>query len=171
MSIAFDGGALFDALAHAQIRFVVIGGFAVIAHGVVRTTEQLDICPDPAPDNLDRLARLLADLEAESIGAGELAADELPYDPTRPEHLRAGGNFRVVTRHGALDIMQWVAGVEEEHAYPRLVRDAIVREFRGADVAVASLESLRAMKRAGGRPRDLEDLRRLDLAHGEAAGE
>lgn len=171
MSVGFDGAALFDALARARVRFVVIGGFAVIAHGVVRTTEDLDICPDPAPDNLDRLARLLADLGAEAIGADEFAAEELPYDPTRPEHLQAGGNFRVVTRHGALDIMQWVSGVDEQHAYPRLVRDAIVREFRGADVAVASLESLRAMKRAAGRPQDLEDLRRLDLAHAERTGE
>jgi hypothetical protein len=59
VSSGFDGGALFDALARAGVRFVVIGGFAVIAHGVIRTTEDLDICPDPDPENLRRLAALL----------------------------------------------------------------------------------------------------------------
>lgn len=165
MSAGFDGGALFDALARARIRYVVIGGFAVIAHGVIRTTEDLDICPDPDPDNLRRLAALLVELGAENVGSDEFVADELPYDPTRPEHLQGGENFRVVTRHGPLDLMQWIPGIEDEPAYATLMRDAIIRRFRGADVAVASLDSLRTMKRAAARAQDLEDLRRLALAH------
>jgi len=165
MTPPFDGGALFDALARHRVRYVVIGGFAVIAHGAIRTTEDLDICPDPDPENLRRLAALLVEADAEQMGADEFTGDELPYDPTRPEHLEAGGNFRVMTRYGPLDVMQWIPGIEDEPAFPRLVADAVAAEFRGAEVLVASLAVLQTMKRAAGRPQDIEDLRRLDIAH------
>jgi hypothetical protein len=165
MSDGFDGGALFDALAKHRVRYVVIGGFAVIAHGVLRTTADLDICPDPEPENLKRLAAMLGELDARQVGADEFAGGELAYDPTRPEHLQGGGNFRVTTRLGALDVMQWVPGIDDEQAFERLARDAMVAEFRGAEVRVASLDAVRAMKRAAGREQDLEDLRRLDVAH------
>jgi hypothetical protein len=167
MTIPFDGAALFDALARHRVRYVVIGGFAVIAHGVIRTTEDLDICPDPDPENLGRLAALLAESGAEQLGAGEFEHDELPYDPTHPEHLQRGGNFRVMTQHGPLDVMEWVPGIEDEHAFARLAARAVSAEFRGAQVLVASFEDLQTMKRAAGRQQDLEDLRRLELAHGE----
>lgn len=163
----FDGGALFDALAQHRVRYVVIGGFAVIAHGVIRTTEDLDICPDPDPENLARLATLLAETGAEQLGAGEFAGHELPYDPTCPEDLQRGGNFRVMTQHGPLDVMQWVSGIEEEHAFARLVKSAVAADFRGAPVLVASFDDLQTMKRAAGREQDLEDLRRLELARGD----
>jgi hypothetical protein len=165
MSDGFDGGALFDALARHRVRYVVIGGFAGVVHRVLRATEVLEICPDADPENLERLAAMLAELDARQVGADEFADGELAYDPTRPEHLRAGGNFRVTTDVGALDVMQWVPGIDDEHAFARLSRDAVVAEFRGAEVRVASLGAVREMKRAAGREQDLEDLRRLDLGH------
>jgi hypothetical protein len=49
-------------LVEADIRFVVIGGLALGSWCVIRGTKDCDIVPDPAPENLDRLARLVADL-------------------------------------------------------------------------------------------------------------
>ena len=51
-------------LAKAEIRFVVIGGLAMRAQGSTRLTEDLDICYDPEPENVQRLASLLADWHA-----------------------------------------------------------------------------------------------------------
>jgi hypothetical protein len=53
----FEPDELLLALTRAQIGFIVIGGVAVGVHGFVRATKNLDIVPDPSPENLARLAR------------------------------------------------------------------------------------------------------------------
>ena len=50
MTAPLDAAELFRRLADARIQYVVIGGFAVIAHGVIRATKDLDVCPTPARD-------------------------------------------------------------------------------------------------------------------------
>ena len=57
--------------------------------------------------------------------------------------------------------MQWVAGIDEDPAYPALAREAITVHFRGGALLVCGLEHLLAMKRAAGREQDLQDLREL----------
>lgn len=58
---AFD--QLLRRLAEADVRFVLIGGLALNAWGVVRGTKDVDIVADPDPENLRQLAEL-----AEAIG-------------------------------------------------------------------------------------------------------
>ena len=109
----FQADELLLALREAHVRFVVIGGIAVGVHGYVRATKDLDIVPDPEPENVTRLSSLLRELDAEHVGVGDFAAEEFPYDPIDPEQLALGANFRLETRLGPLDIMQWVAGIDE----------------------------------------------------------
>jgi hypothetical protein len=78
--------------------------------------------------------------------------------------LSAGANFRLETRLGDLDIMQWVAGVESDPAYAALDGAAIEGELAGIPLRVCGRDHLIAMKRAAGRPRDLDDLQRLGAA-------
>ena len=163
----FDGAALLSTLSGRGVNHVVVGGFAVIAHGVLRTTRDLDICPDPERGNLERLATLLDEADATQVGVGEgFDADEMPLDPRRVEDLAQGGNFRLRTNYGSLDIMQWLAGIDADHAYPTLAADAVEGIVAGIEIRVASLGNLRRMKQAAGRPQDLEDLRQLEQAHG-----
>ena len=75
-------------------------GIAVGVHGYVRATKDLDIVPDPAFENLTRLASLLREIDAEQVGVGEFSPDEFPYDPTDPEQLAHGANFRLQTHLG-----------------------------------------------------------------------
>jgi len=162
-----DSEALLRHLAARQLNHVVIGGVAVNGHGVIRATKDLDICPDPAPENLARLAEILRDLDAAQVGMEDFTTEEMPFDPTNVDDLAQGGNFRLTTRLGDLDVMQWLAGIDGDLAFPILAADVVIVELPGIEVPICSLHHLRAMKRAAGRPQDLKDLADLAVAHGD----
>ncbi len=121
----FDPYELIGALAGAGVDYVVIGGFAVGAHGFPRATKDLDIVPAPDAENLRRLAGVLRDLGAVNYGTGDFDRNEFPFDPFDPRELKEGGNFLLLTHAGRLDVMQWVPGIEADHAYGVLDADAI----------------------------------------------
>jgi hypothetical protein len=150
----FDLRALLRALSRREVRFVVIGGVAVGAHGYVRGTEDLDLVPDPDPDNLKRLTRALAELESTLP-----TVEERPFDPaTDAGVIRRGGNVTAMTRFGELDVVQHARGVP---SYSQLEKDAVDSELLGVPVRVCSLTRLREMKEAQGREQDRADLANL----------
>lgn len=143
------------------IEHIIVGGWAVAAHGFVRPTKDLDIVPRPSEENLGKLAKMLGDLNARVLNTGDFKSEELPADPTRTEDLAIGGNFCVLTDIGRLDVMQWLSGVDFDDLYDELADEAVEGNLDGMSVRVCGLDHLRAMKRAAGRPQDLEDLRQL----------
>lgn len=162
-------GELLRQLRSAGVKHVLIGGLAVNAHGVIRSTKDVDICPSPDPENLTRLADLLRRLGVRQLGVGDdgFAPNELPFDPTRAEDLAEGGNFRLETPLGILDVMQWIPGIDADHAFATLEADARIANAFGIEIHVCSLAALRLMKRTAARPQDLQDLANLDTAHPE----
>jgi hypothetical protein len=166
VSERLDPAALLRLLREAEVDYVVIGGLAVIAHGVQRFTKDVDVCPSPERDSIERLARVLTEIEATQLGLGDFAHDEFPFDPRNPSELAEGGNFRLATRLGILDLMQWIPGIEAEHAYPVLHAEAATVRVFGTEIRICSLEHLRAMKRAADRPQDRLDLEQLAIARG-----
>jgi hypothetical protein len=142
-----------------NVDFVVIGGFALAPHGYVRATKDVDIVPDPDPENLDRLARALREMDAKP-DLGELGADELGI-PLDEAGLRLGGNWVLSTRFGRLDVMQDVPGLR---GYDHLRAGAV----RVHDVLYAGYDELISMKAASGRDEDLRDIGALEAARREA---
>ena len=112
--------------------------------------------PDPAPENLQRLASLLSDLNASVLGMEEFAEEEVVQPDAAG--LEMGGNFVLVTNHGRLDIMQLI-GPDLE--YVDLESAAVEDEVFGHRVRFCGFDHLVAMKEAAGRPEDEVDLRRL----------
>lgn len=151
-----DVEGLLAALEEAEVRFVVIGGFAVGAHGYPRATKDLDIVPDPEPENLKRLAAALSDLNASVLGMEEFAEEEVVQPDAAG--LEMGGNFVLATSRGRLDIMQLV-GPDLE--YVDLDSSAVEDEVFGHHVRFCSFDHLVAMKEAAARPEDMIDLQRL----------
>jgi hypothetical protein len=148
-----DLRALLDSLHEHGVSFVVIGGVAVGAHGYVRATADLDLVPDPSPDNLRRLGNGLVSLEATLPAAGGR-----PFTPARDSpSLGQAQSISLDTRHGPLDL-QRVPGVP---GYHDLERDAVTSDLLGVPVRVCSLEHLRRMKETRGEAQDLADLERL----------
>lgn len=156
MTEELDAAGLLGALSDHGVEFVVIGGFAVIAHGYVRATKDLDVVPDPDPDNLARLADALSTLNARVRGMEEFDESELPQ-PDR-EGLALGGNFVLDTDGGRLDILQ---AVEPGLTYDELSRDAVTVEALGRQIRVCGYRDLVAMKTAADRDEDRLDLKRL----------
>lgn len=155
---SFD--ALLARLTDAEVRFVLVGGLALGAWGVVRGTKDCDIVPDPAPDNLDRLAAASAELG----GHVHLEESLLGSERSIAALLHEGERAMISTRLGDLDVVQGLEGVPP---YAELRADAIDVELAGVGVAICALEHLRRMKREAGRPRDLVDLEDLDAAQPE----
>jgi len=147
-------GRILNDLNEAGVRYVLIGGIALIRHGVVRATRDVDAVFDPAAENVARVRSLIARWEATRPDGSDVDLDALSGD--RSIHL--------ATPHGDLDLVsEQVAGVE----FPQLHARADVRRVDGVEAPICSLEDLVRMKRAVGRERDLADLADLEAGHGE----
>ena len=157
-----DAESLFTTLVEAEVRFIVIGGFAVSAHGYLRGTKDLDIVPDPDPENLGRLARALSQLDAKVMGMEEFADEEVVQPDVAG--LAMGGNFVLTTDYGRLDILQLVS---PDFEYGDLDAAAIEDVVLGHRMRFCGYEDLIKMKQAAGRLEDELDLKRLRSARGE----
>jgi predicted nucleotidyltransferase len=155
---AFD--ELLRRLSEARVEFVVVGGLALGAWGVVRGTKDVDIVPSPDPANLDRLAEVAVEAHGH-VQAGEAL---LGSQPSIAAQLRAGEQVAIECDLGRLDVVQGLDGVP---AYEELRSRAVETEVLGVTVAVCSFEDLRQMKRAAGRGQDLVDLESLDAIEKE----
>lgn len=152
---AFD--ELLRRLVAAEAQFVVVGGLAVGAWGVVRGTKDVDIVVAPEPENLRRIAEV-----AVAVGGHVQQGEALLGTPISiASALVGGGQVPIETELGRLDVVQGLDGVPP---YEELRARAVEAEILGVPVAVCSIEDLKAMKRAAGRTRDLADLEDLDAS-------
>lgn len=147
--------ALLVSLVSANVRFVVIGGYAVAAHGYERATRDVDIVFATDLGNCERFATLLRELDAR-VRVADLPA---PRGEITPEWLSRGGHFVFSTVHGLLDALSWIAGFDYDTLDSRALTVSLAD---GTELRVCNYEDLVAMKRLGNRPRDLEDLRELE---------
>jgi predicted nucleotidyltransferase len=152
-------------LVDGGVEFLLIGGIAVSYHGHVRATKDVDVVPDPTPENLERLAGVLRGLEAQVEGADDFEESELP-NPFDPGALELGGNWVLLTRLGRLDIMQWIG---DNPLWQQLSPGAIEDQIADLPVKIVSFEDLVRLKELAGRPEDLADLQKLREAR-EAEG-
>jgi len=157
-----DPARIFRVLNDHEVDYVLIGGWAVISHGRVRLTNDVDFVVARDERNLGGLERALAELHAELWGVD---AHLLGINLTA-EQLGAAGNLTLTTDAGGVDVFNEVPGGVP---YADLRRRSIEGRVRGVPVRVAGREDMIRMKRAAGREIDLEDL--AVLTEGERAFE
>jgi hypothetical protein len=154
----FEPQVVIAALNEADVRFVIVGGLAVAAHGVVRATHDLDLVPDPDLSNVATLAACLTELGGTHPIEGALTGDNL----ARPAAIT------IRTRHGDVQVLNRMPAIPP---WRQLYAERVtVKLPDGPRAPICSLAHLRAMKRAAGRARDQVDLAELDAVHRDEPG-
>ncbi len=137
---------LLSAFNAAEVRYLVVGAYAVGVHGHPRGTKDLDLWIEASAENATRVMGALR-----SFGAplGDLEARDFETP---------GTGFMMGTPPRRIDVLTHIDGVRFEAVAPR----AIEASFDGVPAKVIGLEDLLINKRASGRLQDLADIRALE---------
>jgi predicted nucleotidyltransferase len=149
-----DIESLLRTLARNRVEFIIVGGAAATAHGSARLTEDLDIVYRRTPENIAALTSCLAPYKPYLRGA----PPGLPFQWDAGT-LTRGLNFTLVTDLGPLDLLGEITGGGR---YEDLLPHTISLKLFGVSCRCLGLRRLIEVKRAAGRPRDLEAVAELE---------
>jgi len=141
-------------LVDAGVDFVLIGGWAAILSGSVRTTRDLDLCYARTPENHRRLAAALSPFRPRPR---EFPA-ELPF-VWDGATLNNGTLFTLSTTLGSIDLLAEVSGLG---SFDQVKASAKLVQAFDRSVWTLDLRGLIRSKRAAGRPKDLQALPELE---------
>jgi acyl carrier protein phosphodiesterase len=151
--MAQNDQALLSRLKDSGLEFVVIGGVCVVYHGAPLATFDLDVCCRFGEENVRRIESAVRDLHP----IHRLTANQLPLETTRSS-FGVLKNLYLQTDLGKLDCLSEVAGVGDFEA----VREqSVIADFSYGQFRFLNLEALIASKKAVGRDRDMDAVRRL----------
>jgi predicted nucleotidyltransferase len=148
-----DFNALLRLLTENEVEFIIVGGAAATAHGSARLTLDLDVVYKRSSENIARVVNALRPLKPYLRGAPA----GLPFDWSI-ETIAKGLNFTLITTLGALDLLGEIVG---GGGYEQLFTETIEVEIAGVNCLCLNLEGLIKVKRAAGRPKDLETIAEL----------
>ena len=141
-----DFKELLESLNRHDVRYLVVGGYAVGFHGWSRTTNDIDIVTAGDPENATRIVAALTD-----FGFGETGLSVEMF--TRPKSLVTLGVEPV-----AIDILNYLRGVDLNKAF----ENAKIVQVEDIEVKVVSYQDLLANKRAVDRLQDKIDIEKLE---------
>ena len=138
---------MLHALSDEKVRFMLVGAYALAAHGYPRATMDIDIWVMPSPQNADAVLRALR-----RFGA--------PLHNLTKEDLQIDGTiFQIGVAPRRIDIITTASGLQFEPTY----RDSIPVNIEGIEVRIPSIDDLILNKRATGRTKDLADAEALEF--------
>jgi hypothetical protein len=129
-----------------DVRYLVVGGYAVAFHGYPRYTKDLDIWIELSPENALNVLKALGEFGFGSLGLKAedfLETDQivqLGYPPNR------------------IDILTTLKGIHFENCF----KERVAVDIQGLKINFIDLENLKRNKRATGRPQDLADAENLE---------
>ena len=150
---------LLGSLHDAGVEFILVGGVAAVAHGSARLTQDIDVSYARSEANLRRIVAALLPHEPYLRGA----PPGLPFEWS-VETLRSGLNFTLTTRVGDIDLLGEIVG---GGTYEDLVDHCITVSIFGRETRLLELPWLIRVKRAAGRPKDLELIAELEALREE----
>ncbi|HVF78019.1 MAG TPA: hypothetical protein VNA28_06960, partial [Solirubrobacteraceae bacterium] len=136
--VPLDAARILQTLFEHEVSYTLIGGLAVQAHGHTRTTQDVDLVPDPDQENLGRLADALHELGARR------AAETRAWPRSRLRRGLADADvLSLDTDVGGVDVHMRPPGAAP---YGDLRARALVLDVAGISVAIAGRDDLIAMK-------------------------
>lgn len=151
---------VFRALDDAGVRYVVVGGVAVVLRGHARLTVDVDLVLDLAHDNALRAVDALLGcglMPRLPVDAHEFADEATRRDWIENRNLMVFSFFDPTDQLRVIDVF-----AESPLPFEELFADAESIQLEDGRVRVASVRHLIQMKRAAGRPKDLEDIAALE---------
>ena len=141
-----DFKEFFQLLNENEVRYLIIGGYAVAYHGYPRYTKDIDIWIWIHPDNAEKVVKTLRDFGFDSLG---LQASDF---------LEADTIIQLGQAPNRIDLMMGIPGVDFETCCQTRVQE----EIAGVRLAFIDLENLKKAKKASGRTQDLADIENLN---------
>ena len=128
-----------------NVRYLVVGGYAVAFHGHPRYTKDIDIWLERTSENA---ARLLAALDAFGFGSLGLKGEDF---------LQPGYTIQLGYPPNRIDLLTSLSELDFSTCYDAKIED----EIEGMLMYFIDIEHLKVSKRASGRPQDLADIDNL----------
>lgn len=132
-------------LIEAEVEFVLVGGFAALAHGAMRSTRDVDICCRFSNANLMRIQKAFADLHPVHF-----PRTDLPLQLT-PELCSRLKNLYLKTDLGRVDCLGEILGIGD---FDEVVKHSIELELPAGECRVMDIDALIRAKEAMNRDHD-----------------
>jgi len=142
MALSRDLKEFLSLLVEHEVKFMLVGAYAVAVHGYARNTEDIDFWIDRDEANAVRVLNVLSEFGFGDIGF--TSADLL--DPKAVLQMGRAPN--------RIDLLTFLTGVDFASCYA----NRFECEFEGLPIAVIGLDDLLRNKRATARPKDLIDV-------------
>lgn len=137
---------MLHALSEEKVRFLLVGAYALAAHGYPRATMDIDIWVMPSPQNADAVLRAL-----HRFGA--------PLHNLSKEDLQKDGTiFQIGVAPRRIDIITSASGLQFENTYEK----SLSLNIEGIELHIPSIDDLIRNKRAVGRTKDMADVEALE---------
>jgi len=152
-----DYSDILRAFVEAKVDFTIIGGFAVLAHGVVRVTMDLDLAISMKKEDLQKSWRVLKSLNffpRQPIVEATFTNPQELLDLARNKNMKAVSFYHQSQSYLIVDLL-----FEKEFIFKDSERTAM--EIFGVKCNIASVDKLISLKSLAGREKDLEDIREL----------
>ncbi len=151
---------IFRTLERSNIRYAVAGGVALVLHGVVRFTADLDLIVDLEQENLKRFITVMNELGYR------------PRNPVRAEGLLDPATREQWRREKGMEVFSFVdpaqpmslvdVFIEEKIPFQEIIKEIVRVTAKGITIPVVSLHHLKRLKKAAGRPQDLADIEAIE---------
>lgn len=150
---------IYQLLVASGIEFILVGGGAANLLGSARFTLDVDVVYRRETENMRKIVAALAPFHPYLRGA----PPGLPFELDL-RTMRLGLNFTFTTDLGSIDFLGEIAG---GGSYDELLPDSTAKELYGVSLRCVNVEKLIELKRAAGRPKDLEIIAELEVIRQE----
>lgn len=157
--MAFNLREIFKALADAHVDYVVVGGLAVIMHGHLRATSDLDLVIGLQPENCARGMDALAGIGLRPrlpVTLANFADPAIREDWVHNRNMLVFQLWDPANPERSVDVF-----VREPFDFRTMLSEAVFKDLDGVAIPVASIRHLIMLKQSAGRPLDLDDIQAL----------